>query len=122
MRFAILIDAGFAKTKLGNKEQPATAEKFITLVDQICRHPFLVDKYLYRVYYYDAPPFAKSQNVPLNGGKHHFAQDPLTVHNRKLLSDLALADHFAMRMGETRFRGSWTVTNYDTSLDCEKIN
>lgn len=105
MRFAILIDAGFAKTKLGNRDQPATAEDFTDLVARICEHAFLADKYLYRVYYYDAPPYAKSHNLPLNGGKHHFSKDPLTVHNRKLLAELAKADHFAMRMGEVRFRG-----------------
>ncbi len=43
MRFAILIDAGFAKTKLGNRDQPATAEDFTDLVARICEHAFLAD-------------------------------------------------------------------------------
>ncbi|WP_250655788.1 NYN domain-containing protein [Alkalimarinus coralli] len=105
MRFAILIDAGFAKTKLGNRDNPASANDFISLVDKIKAHPFLVDKYLHRVYYYDAPPYSKSHNMPLNGGKHNFSQDPLTIHNKKLLTELSKANHFALRMGEVRFRG-----------------
>ncbi|MDM3869890.1 NYN domain-containing protein [Porticoccus sp. W117] len=105
MRFAVLIDAGFAKTKLGTSETPATAKDFTGLVKQISQHPFLSDKYLYRVYYYDAPPYAKSRNMPLNGGKYSFAKARLTIHNRKLLAELAKEDYFALRMGEVRFRG-----------------
>lgn len=104
-RFAILIDAGFAKTKLGNKDAPATANDFKQLVERIQQHEFLADKYLYRVYYYDAPPFSKSKNRPLNGGRHNFGQDPLTLHNQRLLSELKRIDYFALRMGEVRFRG-----------------
>jgi uncharacterized LabA/DUF88 family protein len=105
MRFAILIDAGFAKTKLGSRENPASASDFITLVDEIKEHAFLKDKYLYRIYFYDSPPYSKSHNKPLGGGKHNFAQDPLTIHNKKLITELKKADHFALRMGEIRFRG-----------------
>lgn len=60
---------------------------------------------MYRVYYYDAPPYTKAKNKPLSGGKHNFAKDDLTIHNIKLLNDLAKEDHFALRMGEVRFRG-----------------
>jgi uncharacterized LabA/DUF88 family protein len=104
-RFAILIDAGFAKTKLGSREHPACANDIKQLVERITQHEFLSDKSLYRVYYYDAPPFAKTKNKPLNGGKHNFAADPLTKHNLKLISELKRADYFALRMGEVRFRG-----------------
>ena len=119
MRFAILIDAGFAKTKLGSKVQPATAGQFIQLVDRISQHPFLADKYLYRVYYYDAPPFTKTRKMPLNGGDHRFDKDPLTIHNRKLLTELAKADHFAVRMGEVRFRG-WELNRDALPDDVDK--
>lgn len=103
--FAILIDAGFAKSKLGSAENPVEAKDFQRLVEQICSHELLADKYLYRVYYYDAPPFSKTKNRPLNGGPHAFASDPLTIHNKKLLQELKTIDYFALRMGEVRFRG-----------------
>jgi hypothetical protein len=67
-------------------------------VSKIKEHPCLRQKYLYRVYYYDSPPYSKSKNRPLNGGKHNFGQDALTVHNNKLLSELASADHLALRI------------------------
>lgn len=119
MRFAILIDAGFAKTKLGNREHPASAEQFALLVERIKQHPFLAENYLHRVYYYDAPPFAKTRKIPLNGGAHHFEKDTLTIHNRKLLSKLAKLDHFAVRMGEVRFRG-WELKRDSLPADVDK--
>lgn len=103
--FAILIDAGFAKSKLGSAKNPVEAEDFKRLVYQICSQRLLENKYLYRVYYYDAPPFSKTKNRPLNGGVHAFEKDPLTIHNKKLLQDLKAIDYFALRMGEIRFRG-----------------
>ena len=56
-------------------------------------------------YYYDAPPFTRSKQKPLNGGKHDFSRDPLTLHNQTLLADLKHSRHFALRLGEVRFRG-----------------
>lgn len=103
--FAILIDAGFAKSKLGTPESPVNAHDFQQLVEQIQSHHLLRDKYLYRVYYYDAPPFSKTKNRPLNGGPHTFASDPLTIHNKRLLQELKTLEYFALRMGEVRFRG-----------------
>jgi uncharacterized protein (TIGR00288 family) len=103
--FAILIDAGFAKSKLGSATNPVEAADFQALVEKIRAHELLADKYLYRVYYYDAPPFSKTKNRPLNGGPHAFGSDPLTIHNFKLLRELKTIDYFALRMGEVRFRG-----------------
>lgn len=103
--FAILIDAGFAKSKLGSATNPVEAADFQALVETIRAHELLADKYLYRVYYYDAPPFSKTKNRPLNGGPHAFGRDSLTLHNFKLLRELKTIDYFALRMGEVRFRG-----------------
>ncbi len=104
-KFAILIDAGFAKKKLGTKEKPATAKDFQNLVDKIQAHKLFIDKTLYRVYFYDAPPFAKKKQRPLGGGLHDFGADSLTAHNFNLHKELKDIDYFALRMGEVRFRG-----------------
>ena len=103
--FAILIDAGFAKSKMGSAHSPVNAKDFQHLVEQICSQDILKDKYLYRVYYYDAPPFSKTRKRPLNGGSLSFSSDPLTLHNKKLLQELKTIDYFALRLGEVRFRG-----------------
>ena len=61
--FAILRDAGFVKTRLGSADNPTTAEDIRALVQRICKHPTLAGQSLYRVYFYDAPPFAKTKLV-----------------------------------------------------------
>lgn len=71
-KFAILIDAGFAKPKLGSRDNPATARDFQGLVDKICADELFLDKDLYRVYFYDAPPFSRKKQRPLGGGLHDF--------------------------------------------------
>ena len=104
-KFAILIDGGFAKVRLGSRENPVSSADFKRLVERICKHPFLIDKYLHRVYFYDAPPFAKSRSLPLGGGRRDFQSEPLTQHNQKLHRELTELAYFAVRLGETRFRG-----------------
>ena len=97
--FAILIDAGFVKARLGSADNPTTAEDIRALVQRICKHPTLAGQSLYRVYFYDAPPFAKTRLAPLNGGRRAFAQEPLTKHNLRLHQELKKMDYFALREG-----------------------
>lgn len=104
-KYAILIDGGFVKVKMGSAEKPVDAGKIELLTDAIQKNNALADKQLYRIYYYDAPPFSKARSKPLNGGIHDFNCDPLTLHNKKLLKSLETLDHFALRMGEAQFRG-----------------
>ena len=64
--FAILIDAGFVKTRLGSADNPTTAEDIRALVQRIGKHPTLAGQSLYRVYFYDALPFAGGNGTGLN--------------------------------------------------------
>ena len=119
--FAILIDAGFVKTRLGSADNPTTAEDIRALVQRICKHPTLAGQSLYRVYFYDAPPFAKTRLAPLNGGQRAFAQEPLTKHNLRLHQELKKMDYFALRMGEVRFRGWEIAANLPADADTHNI-
>ena len=56
LSYAILIDAGFAKRKIGSLQDPATSEKFQCLVEKIKGSPELSGHRLHRVYFYDAEP------------------------------------------------------------------
>ena len=106
--FAILIDAGFVRAKLGSAKKPVSAQSIQRLVSAICSHEQLQSMDLYRVYYYDAPPFFKNKMKPLGGGLHSFVEDPLYRHNQKMLEELKTAANFALRMGELVFRG-WEI-------------
>ena len=120
-KFAILIDGGFAKAKLGSAKRPVAARHFQRLVDRIRAHPLVKDQHLYRVYYYDAPPFSKSRRGPLNGPWHDFSKDRLTEHNERLLDDLKALERFALRMGEVRFRG-WELDYKNLAVEQQGVH
>ena len=106
--FAILIDAGFVKAKLGSAGKPISAKDIEGLVGKIRSNTLLQGKYLYRVYYYDAPPYTGKKRNPLDGAITKFGDHPLAIHNNALIDDLKTVDNFALRMGEIRFRG-WEI-------------
>lgn len=106
--YAILIDGGFAKRKLGTSVKPATAGHFGRLIDQICRCPELEGCRLHRVYYYDSVPLESTENKPLQGGVVEFAKDPLVARSKQLFLHLGRMPLMALRLGELSFNG-WSI-------------
>lgn len=107
-RYAVLIDAGFLKRKLGSQENPTSAHRAQRFVDRLKEHEALRSASLHRIYYYDAPPLEGSRRRPLKGGTENFGQAKLAKRNKALLAQLAQAPFFALRLGEIKFRG-WKV-------------
>jgi hypothetical protein len=56
MKYAILIDAGFLKRKLGSQVEPLNVNGVCTFLDALRAHEVLAGMSLHRVYWYDAPP------------------------------------------------------------------
>ena len=106
--YAILIDAGFLKRKLGSREQPLTADSTRHFIDQLTGLHELAGLHLHRVYFYDAPPLTSNQRKPLAGGKVAFGTTELAQHNQRLHEELRDVPFVALRMGDLRFRG-WTL-------------
>lgn len=106
--YAILIDAGFLKRKLGSQQSPLTVAQVEAFIQQIQTHPALHGMVLHRIYYYDAPPLASRVNKPLNGGQVDFSLTPLARANQALNAALVRLPFFALRQGELSFRG-WRV-------------
>ena len=73
-KYAILIDAGFVKQKLGSRSDPMTADRLIAFVDAIKHRLAEKSNTLHRIYYYDAPPLEDEIERPLNGGRMHLGQ------------------------------------------------
>ena len=111
MRYAILIDGGFAKRRLGSKDQPATAEDFAALVDALAQHEALMGQRVYRIYYYDSVPLAGSETNPLSGERVNFGGQPVASRARQLFDKLIEQPFFALRLGELAFNG-WGVKSY----------
>jgi len=103
-KVAILLDGGFVLKRLyrllGNRHP--TANDVITFA-RTCAD---VDEEVFRIYYYDCPPFDRSlanplaPESPVNFGQTHTAQ-----RKRQLQQKLALMDLVAFRRGELGFEG-----------------
>jgi uncharacterized LabA/DUF88 family protein len=109
MNYAILIDGGFAKRKLGSSKQPATAENFKKLIDDIQASSALHGCRLHRVYYYDSSPLTSCEQKPLTGGIVDFGAAPVVSRSRRLFDELAKFPFVALRLGELTFNG-WDVS------------
>lgn len=108
MKYAILVDGGFVKRKLGSRVKPANAQDIIQLVQQIRGHECLADHDLHRVYYYDSKPLEEVVKRPLQGGEIDFGKQDLVSRMTAMHHELARASYFALRMGELSFNG-WSV-------------
>ena len=106
--YAVLVDGGFIKRKLGTAAHPMTAATFQTFLTALGRHAALADFKLHRVYYYDAAPLEATKDKPLSGGTINFATSPTAVQGRALHADLIKIPFLALRMGELGFRG-WSL-------------
>ncbi|WP_079433731.1 NYN domain-containing protein [Zoogloea sp. LCSB751] len=103
--YAILVDGGFIKRKLGSARAPMTAENFEAFIDRLKAEPCLQGLRLHRIYFYDALPFEGEAKKPLNGGKVNFGASPIVARSKRLHVDLVRVPYVALRMGELGFRG-----------------
>ena len=109
--FAILIDGGFLKRKLGSRENPLTAQSVESFVERLKDNDALRDFGLHRIYFYDAPPLRSTERKPLAGGDFKFSETRLARDNRRLHEELRGMPFVALRMGDLRFRG-WTLNTH----------
>lgn len=115
-KFAILLDAGFLKRKLGSSKNPMVAEQVVEFAKKIANRKELAGYTLYRIFYYDAEPMAGKKPIPLTGSSdswsmHDFSTTDVHKFNQQLLKDLRKKPFFAVRLGEVVFRG-WLVNPY----------
>lgn len=108
MKYAILIDAGFLKRKLGSQAQPLDVNGVCAFLNVLREHEALAGMSRYRVYWYDAPPLDTRVAKPLQGGKVNFGATSLARTNAELLAALCEVPYVSVRRGDFVFRG-WKV-------------
>ncbi|MDR2881487.1 MAG: NYN domain-containing protein [Azoarcus sp.] len=106
--YAILIDGGFARHKLGSAKRQAISDDFNVLIEKIKKLPDLQSCRLHRVYYYDAMPLTSFEKMPLQGGKVDFGKTSIVTHTKQLYRELAKLPFVSLRIGEVTFNG-WGV-------------
>jgi len=92
---------GFVKKKLaGSLRRFPTADDVVALVNTTMQKPRLAGVEVFRVYYYDAPPFEGRATNPVDGSVLDFSATPQARLNRQLIDTLELKPDFAVRRGE----------------------
>ncbi|TCG04333.1 hypothetical protein BZM27_41740 [Paraburkholderia steynii] len=118
--YAVLVDAGFIKRKLGTQARPMDADDFERFIDRVIAHRELQDMRLHRVYVYDAAPLTERVVKPLRGGEINFASQPIAQRSQKLHKALQRKRNVAIRMGDLAFRG-WSVKPAKLDWDGEEL-
>jgi len=118
--YAILIDAGFIKRKLGSQRAPLGVEGVRRFVEAVGTHPRLRDRRMHRVYWYDAEPLDQKVRKPLAGGEINFGATALARNNKRLLEDLSREDFFSIRRGDLAFRG-WKIKSHKLPDDVQQV-
>lgn len=108
MRYAVLIDGGFVKRKLGSRAEPVTISDVTLFLERLQAHPTLENQQLHRIYWYDALPLVGNAVRPLRGGHVDFGRTAMAEVNRDLLSQLCALPYVSVRRGDLVFRG-WKV-------------
>lgn len=107
-KVAILIDGEWFRRVL----QYALSGTLIT-ADVLYRNARAVvesDEEIFRVFYYDCPPYTGTETNPIDQSVVDFKQLPQFQYRSRFLSELKAKDYVAMRLGLAKKRG-WTLTD-----------
>jgi len=108
MKYAVLIDGGFLKRKLGSPREPMTLSHVEAFLGRLRAHPVLAFAQLHRIYWYDAHPLEGTAQRPLNGGRVDFGATALARESQKLFQGLCALPYVSVRRGELVLRG-WRI-------------
>lgn len=103
--YAMLLDGGFVRRKLGTTQNPVDAAGIIRFVQAARAMPCLQDLRLHRIYYYDSKPIEGTANTPLGGPVVDFGGSPVAARNKSIQASLHREPYFALRYGELHHEG-----------------
>ncbi len=103
---ALMVDGGFLKKKLHQQNhRSATVQDITAFCNGVMQKPPLAQAQLFRIYFYDAPPFEGTVTNPLSGVITNMSGTPQAVQNTQLLRSLELQPNFAVRRGVVSCQG-----------------
>jgi len=106
-----MVDGGFLKKKLLQRNhRDATVQDITTFCTNVMHKVPLAQAQLFRIYFYDAPPFEGAVTNPLSGVVTNMAGTAKAVQNVQLLRSLELQPNFAVRRGIVSCQG-WKLGN-----------
>jgi len=108
IHYAVLLDGGFVRRRLGSTKAQANAQHVKTLIATLTANPLLSGMRLHRIYYYDSTPLESTENRPLQGGPVAFGRQPIATRSLQLFDELKREPFMALRLGDVSFEG-WRV-------------
>jgi len=106
-KVAIMIDGGFlSKTFRHVNRRHLKATDVLSLAYELLEND---KEEIFRIYYYDAPPFAKQLKNPVDGSVTDYSRTPLYTAANWFHRDLAEKAFMAVRKGRLAFSG-WKLT------------
>lgn len=106
MSYAMLLDGGFIRRKLGTKKAPVGAADISAFASDVQKLQCLDQMRLHRIYYYDAKPLEGTAKLPLGGGNMDFGATDVAARNKSIQAALLKEPFFALRFGEL-FHEGW---------------
>jgi uncharacterized LabA/DUF88 family protein len=103
--YAVLLDGGFLRRKLGTAKVPANATNIAAFARSIQTAPCVAGMRLHRIYFYDAKPIEDVANSPLGGGRIDFGASKVAAQNKSTQAVLHREPFFALRFGELIHEG-----------------
>jgi uncharacterized LabA/DUF88 family protein len=96
----LMLDGAFVKKKLERQlKHFPTVDDVVNFCTSVMAKPELKDTTLFRIYYYDAPPFEGSVTNPIDGSVTDFSTLAGTNRAKSLTDALELKPNFAVRRG-----------------------
>jgi uncharacterized LabA/DUF88 family protein len=103
--YAVLLDGGFLRRKLGTPKKPVDAASISAFTRRLCALPCLAGMRLHRIYFYDSRPLETVEERPLGGGSIDFGKSETAARNKSLQAALMKEPFFALRFGELYLEG-----------------
>lgn len=105
-KIALMVDGGFLKKKLYQRNHhDATVSEITAFCNALLQKAPLSQGKLFRIYFYDAPPFQGTVTNPLSRVVTNMAGTPRAVQNVQFLRSLELQPNFAVRRGVVSCQG-----------------
>ena len=112
VKVAVMIDGGFFMKRYNaiyNKDNSKTASNVVNDLYTIAHAHVGQENYLYRIFYYDCPPFTKKVHNPVSRKCINFDQSPQALFRREVLELLKQKRKVALRLGYLKDSGNWAI-------------
>ena len=114
---AILVDGGYYRKRVGQNWKSHTPEESAEALIQYCRRHLRehdIHHNLYRIFYYDCPPFDKQVYNPLTGKTFDFSKTDDYIRMNSFLNELKQKRKVALRLGKLDTNNIFYGFTYDT--------